>query len=155
MHEWLLSLVYIYPFRCQICGYRFRSLQFLIRYSKKLVDRRQYERLPTRVPTAFTEAVKPGEYRVGEGVVTDLALSGCFLQTTAHLSEGALVSLELRPVAHAPALVVEAAVVRSVRPTGVGLEFLRLHEAEHERLSQFIYQLLSARDRAEDAAQSR
>jgi hypothetical protein len=37
---------------------------------------------------------------------------------------------------------VEAALVRIVRPTGVGLEFFRISEPEQERFSQFIRQLL-------------
>jgi hypothetical protein len=43
---------------------------------------------------------------------------------------------------HTPAIAVEAAIVRVVRPTGVGLEFLRLSEPEHERFSQFLRRLL-------------
>jgi hypothetical protein len=60
------------------------------------------------------------------------------------LSQGTLVSLELQTEQHTPAIVVEAAIVRIVRPAGVGLEFLRLSEPEHERFSQFIRQLLVA-----------
>jgi c-di-GMP-binding flagellar brake protein YcgR len=107
---------------------------------KRTVDRRQYVRLSTWIPTTFAEAIKPGEQRVGAGVVTDISLGGCYLQTVVQLSQGTLVSLELQTEQHPPAIAVEAAIVRSVRPTGVGLEFLRL--SEPERFSQFIHQLL-------------
>ncbi len=142
--ERLLSLVYLYPFRCQVCANRFRVFQFRSRYVKRTVDRRQYARLSTRIPTTFAEDVKPGEQRVGEGVVTDISLSGCYLQTVVQLSQGTLVSLELQTEQHTPVIAVEAAIVRIVRPTGVGLEFLRMSESEQERFSQFIRQLLLA-----------
>jgi len=142
LKERLLSLVYCYPFRCQVCAHRFRSFQFGARYVKRTVDRRQYIRLATRIPTTFAEDVKPGTQRVGEGVVTDISLGGCYLQTLVQLSRGTLVSLELQTEPHVPAIAVEAAMVRTVRPTGVGLEFLRISAPEGERFSQFIRQLL-------------
>jgi len=64
------------------------------------------------------------------------------MQTVVQLSQGTLVSLELQIEQHLPAIAVEAAIVRVVRPTGVGLEFLRLSRPEQERFSQFIRQLL-------------
>jgi hypothetical protein len=143
--ERLLSLIYIYPFRCQVCGHRFKAFRFRVRYAKQLLDRRQYERLPTHVLTTFSESVRPGQYRVGQGVVTDISLGGCYLQTVARCLEGAVLSMELQTVDHAPAIVVEAAIVRSVRPTGMGLEFLRLHESDQERLREFMRQLLTER----------
>ena len=73
-------------------------------------------------------------------MVTDISLGGCYLQTVVQLSQGTLVSLELQTEQHTPAIAVEAAIVRVVRPTGVGLAFLRL--SEPERFSQFIHQLL-------------
>jgi predicted HAD superfamily Cof-like phosphohydrolase len=149
LKERLLSLVSLYPFRCQVCANRFRAFQFRARYVKRTVDRRQYVRLATRIPTTFAEDIKPGEQRVGEGVVTDISLGGCYLQTFVQLSQGTLVSLELQTEQHTPAIAVEAAIVRIVRPTGVGLEFLRLSEPEHERFSQFIRQLLVAQLPAE------
>ena len=142
LKERLLSLVYLYSFRCQVCAHRFRVFQFRSRYVKRIVDRRQYARLSTRIPTTFAEDVKPGEQRVGEGVVTDISLSGCYLQTVVQLSRGTLLSLELQTEQHTTAIAVEAAIVRIVRPTGVGLEFLRMSGPELERFSQLIRQLL-------------
>jgi len=149
VRERLLSLFYVYPFRCQVCAHRFKLFQFGVRYSKHLIDRRQYERLPTHVPATFVEAVTAGEGRIGHGVVTDIALGGCYMQTVVELPEGTLLSLELQTVEHAPSIAIEAAIVRSVRPTSVGLQFLRIRESEHERLSQFIHQLFTRPHAAE------
>ena len=135
-------MVYLYPFRCQVCANRFRAFQFRAQYVKRAVSRHQDIWLSTWIPTTFAEDVKPGERRVGEGVVTDISLGNCYMQTVVQLSQGTLVSLELQTEQHTPAIAVEVAIVRSIRPTGVGLEFLRISELEQERFSQFIHQLL-------------
>ena len=75
-------------------------------------------------------------------MVTDISFGNCYMQTAVSLSQGTLVSLELQTEQHTPAIAVEAAIVRIVRPTGVGLEFLRMSEPEQERFSRFIHQLL-------------
>jgi predicted HAD superfamily Cof-like phosphohydrolase len=142
LKERLLSLVYLYPFRCQVCAHRFRAFQFRYQYVKSPVSRHWDAWLSTWIPTTFAEDVKLGEHRVGEGIVTDLSLGSCYMQTAVQLSPGTLMSLELQTEPHTPAIAVEAAIVRIVRPTGVGLEFLRMSEPEQERFSQFIHQLL-------------
>jgi NTP pyrophosphatase (non-canonical NTP hydrolase) len=155
LKERLLSLVYIYPFRCQVCANRFRAFQFRVVYTKRTLDRRQYARLPTQLPTIFAEAVKRGEQRVGQGVVTAISLGGCYLQTGVPLRGSTLVSLELQTEQNTPAIVVEAAIVRVVQPAGVGLEFLRLSEPEQERLNQFIHQLLTIQRATQHEVESR
>ncbi len=70
--ERFASLVYIYPFRCQLCSRRFRVLQWGIRYAKQLVDRRQFERIPARVPATFS-----GDRISGEGVVAKARFCRC------------------------------------------------------------------------------
>jgi predicted HAD superfamily Cof-like phosphohydrolase len=142
LQEWLLSLMYLYPFRCQVCARRFRAFRFRSRYVKRMVDRGQETWLSSWIPTKVAEDVKPGAYRAGEGVITEISLGGCSMQTALQLSQGTLVSLELHPEHHTPAIAVEAALVRSVRPTGVSLEFLRMSGPEQERFRQFIHQLL-------------
>jgi hypothetical protein len=107
-----------------------------------MVDRRHDAWLSTWIPTTIVEDVKPGTQRAGEGMITEISLGGCYMQTAMQLSQETLVSLELQPAHPTPALAVEAALVRIVRPTGVGLEFLRISEPEQERFSQFIRQLL-------------
>jgi len=142
--ERLLSLMYLYPFRCQVCAKRFRAFQFRSRYVKHMVNRRQDAWLSTWIPTTVAEDVKRGTRRIGEGVITEMSLGGCYMQTALQLSQGTLVSLELQPEPHPPAIVVEAALVRIVHPTGVSLEFLRMSEPEQERFCQFMRQLLLA-----------
>jgi hypothetical protein len=56
-----------------------------------------------------------------------------------------MLSLELQTGEHTPAIPVEAAIVRTTQPGGVGLEFLHLDEAAQERLSQLVRQMLNER----------
>jgi hypothetical protein len=137
-------LVYLYPFRCQVCAKRFRAFQFRSRYVKHIVEQRQDAWLSTWIPTTVVEDVKLGTRRVGEGVITELSLGGCYMQTALQLSQGTLVSLELQPAQPPTAIAVEVALVRIVHPTGVSLEFLRMSGPEHERFRQFMRQLLLA-----------
>ena len=152
--ERFLSLASVYPFRCQVCGHRFKALQSRVRSAPHLLDRRQYERLSTHVPTTYTASVKSGGARVGEGMVSDVSLGGCYLHTAVPASEGTLLSLQLQTGEHTPAIPVETAIVRTARPTGVGLEFLHLDEAAQERLSRLVRQLLTERHADEHEAES-
>ena len=47
--ERMLSLLYVYPFRCQHCGHRFRSLQWGIRYHRILQDSGSHHHVETPV----------------------------------------------------------------------------------------------------------
>jgi predicted HAD superfamily Cof-like phosphohydrolase len=134
LKEHMLSLVYLYPFRCQVCANRFRAFQLRVHYVKRTVDQRQYGRLSTQIPTTF---IRLGEQRVGEGVVTDISLGGCYLQTVVQLSTGTLLSLKLQTEQQTSAIAVEAA----------------MSELEQERLSQFVHQLLPEQSPAEAEAE--
>jgi hypothetical protein len=140
--EHVLSLFYIYPFRCQLCGQRFRAQQWGVRYVRHAIDRRQYERMAASFPVTFS-----GKAGNGEGVVTDIALGGCGVGTTAQLSEDEIVQMQLQTSPDTPAIPVEAAIVRSVLSTLVGFEFLRFEPEAKEHLSQFMHELLMARQR--------
>ncbi|MBM3223603.1 MAG: hypothetical protein FJZ47_07365 [Candidatus Tectomicrobia bacterium] len=140
--EYLLSCLCIYPFRCQVCGRRFKMLRLRMQYAKRPVDRRKNARVVTRLAATFTEAIVPGEQRMGQGIVTDLSLGGCYLHTDVRLVEGTTLSLEVQMPQGAPTLVIDAVCVRFVRSAGVGLEFLRCSTEGRERLGQYIQELL-------------
>jgi len=85
-----LSLVYAYPFSCQLCGNRFHLMQWGIRYIEKDVDRRQYERRPVKMRVRITGA--RGDH---EGTVLDLAVGGCAIETSTPFQPGDLLGLSL------------------------------------------------------------
>ena len=144
--EIIASAAYLYPFACQLCAHRFLAWQWGARYAAQPVERRRYERLSVNFPMAFST-----DAGSGNGTTLDISLGGCAFKT-APPPPGSLVQLQL----HAPGLerplVVDAAVVRSVRSMYVGAEFLRLRPEEHYRLTQFVASMLTARRLKDDAA---
>jgi hypothetical protein len=143
-HEYLLSVGYVYPYRCQLCAHRFLRLEFGKRYNESTVDKRQYERVEARFPVTFV-----GDKASGAGTVSRLSLGGCELNSPLKLMEGMMFNLRLQPPDLNPAINVETAIVRSVRPPLAGLEFLRTNPAEQFRLIQFVAGLLTAHRKVE------
>lgn len=137
--EHLLSVFYLYPFRCQLCSRRFRAFKWGRRYVRQPMDRRQYQRLATNFPVSFS-----GEQVSGEGIATNISLGGCRLETNVQFAQEALLQLQLHVPRCEPEIRVEAAVVRSIQSEFVGVQFLRLTESEKTRLSRFVLELLAA-----------
>jgi hypothetical protein len=144
LHEYVLSAVYIYPYRCQLCAHRFLRFEPGRRYNESTVDKRQYERVSAKFPVTFV-----GDKASGAGTVSRLSLGGCELESPLKLMEGMMFNLRLQPPGLDPAINVETAVVRSVRPPVAGLEFLRTNPAEQFRLIQFVAGLLTAHRKVE------
>ena len=138
--ERLSNFFSVYTFRCQVCGYRFRCRVTGAAIPALPADKRQFERLPTHVPATIV-----GAHQRSEDIITDLSLGGCTLRTSSALGRGAFVHLGLYPSAHEPAILIETAMVRSIRPQAVGLEFLEFEGRQKQRLGQFIKALLLTR----------
>ena len=138
--ERLLNFFSIHSFRCQLCAHRYRSRGANSGRGVSLPDQRQFERLPIHVP-----AVIVGAQVRSEDVVTDLSMGGCTLHTTTALSKGAFLHLNLNPPDHEAAIVVETAMVRSVRSDCVGLQFLEFDGQHKERLARCVQNLLLTR----------
>jgi hypothetical protein len=138
--EHVLSVFYIYPFRCQLCGHRFRGAQVGKRYSRQLVDERAFERIAIRFPVTFS-----GAETAGRGEATALSIDGCTVDTDVYVMPGGILKLSLQVAPRRPPIVVEAAIVKSARPRTLGLHFLRVAPAENERLRQFVFELLGLR----------
>ncbi|MBI3809908.1 MAG: PilZ domain-containing protein [Nitrospirae bacterium] len=135
--EHTISLVYIYPFRCQLCTRRFRAFQLGVRFERYTPDRREYVRIPIQVPVAFS-----WEQVQGQGTVVNLSMRDCAIETTARLHSGEVLCLRLDALNEYSRIVIEAAVVRSIVGNAVGLEVLRIQKTEREKLRQVIETLL-------------
>lgn len=133
LKERLISLFYFYPFRCQLCGHRFKFLQWGVKYLRVEEDRRTYERLRLNFPVTFTR-----DGIQSSGTIADISMAGCAIRAAAKLDPGTILrtSLQMSPVM--PPIVVEAAIVRDVRQDRVGVEFLHLKKIERDRLRDFI-----------------
>jgi len=135
--ERLLSIIYVYPFRCQLCRYRFRVMQWRVNYVRVEEDRREYDRMPISFPVSFA-----GDNIDGNGSVADISMNGCSIQANAELTEGSITRMALQISNQSPPVNVEAAVVRTVRKDHIGIEFLRFEQKDRERLQLFIRGLL-------------
>lgn len=138
--ERLLGLIYIYPFKCQICGHRFRFLQFGMPYVRVEEDHREYDRMHMNFPIHYGRGGVPGV-----GLVVDISMGGCRFNTASELKLGTLLNLELVAADDAAPILIDAAVVRHVRGQTVGVEFLQWRHQERERLQLFVRGLLIGR----------
>src|SRR5262245_390532 len=138
--EILLSYFYVYPFRCQLCGHRFRHFQWGVRYVRVVEDRREYDRMAINFPVSCS-----GQEVSGDGKVLNLSMAGCSFSTSTKLESGALLKVSLQISKDVPPVIVDAAVVRNVRSSSVGVEFLSWQQGERERLQLFIRGLLIGR----------
>src|ERR1700704_6066072 len=104
----------------------------------KTNDRRTIPRLHVQFRTTFLGA-SPLE---GTGLMLDLSMGGCRIQSRVIVEPGA--SLELR--VHAPdigwPLMIEEASVQWVNGQTFGLAFFRVSATEQQRLGQVISQLI-------------
>lgn len=132
--ERLLSLLCIYPFRCQLCGYRFKTLIRGVRYVRIDEDARDYERLPTDFPFTLVH----NEITVVKGRVSEISMSGCTLQTDMPMQLGQVIDLKLY-ISNDP-IMIDSLVIRNTSANRAGVEFLRFGESERKRLQFFIRQ---------------
>ena len=140
LRERVAGWFYIYPFRCQICGFRFRLLQWGVRYLRVDEDHREYDRMAMNFPVAFR-----GDQFDGDGNVLNISMGGCSFTTATKLAMGAIMRLELKISNDAAPVIVEAAVLRHSHNQIVGVEFIQWHQSERERLQLFVCGLLIGR----------
>jgi hypothetical protein len=144
--EHLLSVFYIYPFRCQLCGHRFKLLRWGKMYRKTYYDRREFERTPVSLRASIWG--ESGEH--GEGSLQDLSMRGCRLSARIAFVEGSIVRLELHVSDDDLPIVVQAGIVRNAGSNHMEIEFLQLQHVERERLRLLVKDLLAARVAAID-----
>ncbi len=138
--EMLFSLFYVYPFKCQLCGERFRDFQWGVRYTRVEEDRRDYDRMEVQFPVSFH-----GQDVAGEGLLLNVSMGGCRFKTDADLGLGTVLQIDLKISADLPPVTVDAAVVRNLSRGSAGVEFLRWQESERERLQLFVRGMLIGR----------
>jgi hypothetical protein len=136
--ERLLSVAYVYPFRCQLCGRRFRAMQWGRRYEFRPADRRQYERLPT--PTPIAVRIGPDLRRA---TLTEISIDGGTVETSAPMAAGEAIPLEILD-AQGGTVSIEQAVIRTILDQRVGVQFVGLSPEGRAALRRVVLELLSA-----------
>lgn len=140
LRERVAGWLYIYPFKCQICGFRFRFLQWGVRYVRVDEDHRDYDRMAMDFPVVFR-----GDEFEGDGNVLNIAMGGCSFTTASKLPRGAIMRLELKVSNDAAPVIVDAAIVRHWHNQIAGVEFIQWRQNERERLQLFVRGLLIGR----------
>jgi hypothetical protein len=135
--ENVLSHLALQPFRCQLCAYRFFA--FTKGDVERKGDKREYLRIPTRFPVAFS-----GEQVKGTGTLLNLSIRGCGMESGIHHVRGSTLSLSLQPEEHRPPVQIDVAVVRSIKGKMIGLEFVKIHPGDEERLRRIFYRQATA-----------
>jgi len=131
----VLSVLHLYPFRCQLCTTRFRAFQSR-HYSQHGSDRRELDRLIVKVPVSLTSGAGHAE-----GATVDLSLTGCSVRSESTFQAGSTVQLTLH-LGQAGDVEVQSAVVRSQREGGLGLQFDQIAAADRERLAGYLGRFL-------------
>ena len=143
--DYLLSLCFIYSYSCRACSQCFTAFwsNFVIftrRKSNGSVQppaRRKHRRFETSFTIVFS-----WEGRKGEGIVTDIGLGGCRVNTDVELTEDCCLQLKLQVPGGKPDIRVEDAVVRTIEKGSFGVSFSRVLRDEKERLCQYLVQLV-------------
>ena len=134
----LMSLFSIYPFRCQLCSYRFYLKQKGARYKRIIEDRRDYDRLPVDLPATFSS-----ETFHGQGSVREISIVGCSLGTETKLKIGDILHIQLQLPNQADPVGIKIAILRSVHFNHARLEFLEFNVGDKDRLQHFVAGLIS------------
>ena len=131
LRELVAALIWIVPFQCQHCWHRFLARRVSTGGSSHPIERREHFRIPVRLCLSFSG----GKVR-GEGMVLDLSLGGCIIESKTHVRVDDIFYLAIALVEN-EAPVEVAAMVRSVSARGIAFKFLRQAQ-ENKRLLTFI-----------------
>ena len=135
----LISLIYVYPFTCQLCTHRFKLFQPGVRYFRVDEDQREYQRIGVDLPVellALDDACSIGS-------AIEISMRGCTVRTHDLLALASIMRVRMQiPHENIP-LTIEAAIVRNASQDRIGLEFLRFRGDERQRLRQFVQHQLA------------
>ena len=141
LREYLLSLLTVGPYRCQVCTHRFLAFKWLPGTDTS----REYNRIPVRYPVMISPAPKDDLIQLEEGTMVDLSIRGCAIKSTVPLHKGNLLCLKIRLTDQEPPIEIAQATVRTVTGRRVGLEFVKIRPEEETRLRKLLLTLLQSR----------
>ncbi len=132
--ERLISVFYVYPFRCQRCTHRYRAFHWGHRYPHPKGERRDYERVVVRLPATLAAGTE-----TFEAETVDLSVSGGAVRTAANLPPGAEVRVTLRLGAGGRRVEIDEAVVRAGYEGRLSLQFVHVSVGAQRQLADFIH----------------
>ncbi len=130
----LATLMSLHPFQCESCKKRFRLKQ-QGGQSPTGSERRKSIRVSVRIPVTFESNEVSGD-----GVLTDMSLHGCSLESQQALRSGLLLKLNFpASTARKPnSTAQQLATVMGINGTRAGLKFLAYSFQEKDALTQTV-----------------
>ena len=141
VREYLLSLLTLGPFRCQVCTHRFLAFKWLPGTNTS----REYSRISVRYPVQLKSAQDEHLLQIEEGTLLDISIRGCAIKSNVPLHKGNLLCLQIRLTDREPPIEIDLATVRTATGRRFGLEFVRIREEEETRLRRLLMTLLPGR----------
>lgn len=130
----LLAFFRVVPFRCQLCGLRFRTLA----WKPIPPTQRNYDRVPVRYPVWFHTSGPSTAGHPFQGLIDDLSIRGCRIRSDRSLPVGTRIQLEFLPSNHTFPITIDGAIVRSRNDDRIGLRFVALLREEERRISHIV-----------------
>ena len=128
------------PFRCQLCGRRFRALAPTPGDAARAGGRREYDRVDVTLPVSVSF-----HQQHATGLLVSLSLGGAAIATELHVPEGGLVQVQIDPPGAAP-IPIDGALVRSVKTDVVRVQFVWARVEAKERLRELVLRALGHQD---------
>src|SRR5437660_10190357 len=148
LREYLLSLLTLGPYRCQVCTHRFLGL----RWRPSTNPGREYDRIQSRYPVRLIPNLKGrsmgsegDQIQQEEATLFDISIRGCGIKTNAPLHKGDLVRLEIEVTPQEKPLRIDEAVIRTLTGRRFGLEFVNIRDEELTRLRTLLVELTQKR----------
>ena len=146
--EYLLSILSIGPFRCQLCTHRFLGLK----WRPSTNPGREYDRIQSRYSVRLIPNLKGrpmgsegDQIQQEEATLFDISIRGCGIKTNAPLHKGDLVRLEIEVTPQEKPLRIDEAVIRTLTGRRFGLEFVNIRDEELTRLRTLLVELTQKR----------
>lgn len=136
--EHLLRFVAIGPLRCQLCTHRFLGVLRQVNH----ITGREYERIPVHYPVYFRLTFAKEDAHPVQGTISALSIRGCTISTRVAVPKGDSLCLQLEVTDQDRPIQIDAARVRTVHETKIGVVFSRIKPEEETRLRQHMLFLL-------------
>jgi len=130
--ERTISILSLYPFRCQRCTHRFRAFHRGRHHAHLTTERREFDRMVVRVPAQLSAGTE-----TAEAETTDLSVTGCAVRTSAQFPPGTEVRVTLR-LGPGQTVNIAEAIVRAGHEGRISLQFVQMAIDEQRRLSEYI-----------------
>ena len=101
------------------------------------MEQRKNLRFPVKFRSSFSSIGKVG----GEGIVVDLSIRGCRIESPIDVQPGASLEVRIEVIEREPPIQIQAAIVRWNRGREFGLEFEVIAPTEWTHLRDFVTQI--------------